>query len=1545
MHNYRLENFRHWVRETQATRRRSREIERQSGHLGISGDGPSSEAGPIPDSRPNRESNGPTTHTSSNGIDGALLSLAAYISQPEEIHSDAEEGPNERKNTLRAIGSMPSMRRDQRGSVRSVRSTRGNLRHSLLGSSGSTADKGRPVPPVLTSSLDHGHDHGEETSRPPSRGVIRSSQSEESKLEVLRAALASSHSASGSEHFGRPNPETTSPITYIKRVPGLYTSSPSSNSPTRDVSVPPTRDLTSFQATPVRQSRSSSLKAAGIGKLGATDAVSEPGSVERQSSIPRRRQSPALEKRPSMDYPRKTKSTEARPAILVQRPTKDGKRPLIFQVPPSRSASLPISEDEPPHQALLSPTSFKNSSSERIGGNKRVGSGGKPPMRKAASSSAPTHRETASTPNLRQQKSYVERLREEGKFFSNAKSEESEGQQAKSPNAGQWVRQFLSRGNSRPVLQGSSTHLTALPSKRRQRSVGSTPKAESGPSNSADPPSPKTEPQPPIDYFAGLRHRIPSESFSKVILDLEGLLNEALLIARQAAEKHDAEDLSATLGKAESLKNDGKIAESNGAQGSLQVEISTPDLKKNQRPIEDWNFGVTDPADLSVHESLYSSDGESSNDLFTTNDAGISSSHRRWDPDNRIIDTSHITFLEPNMHEEHPGWFSSHGRDRTPYPPGSATQSRNVSISPLRANSKGAPMQSLGLPVAKYSDYLGSDVKYPKTRLPSVVYNNGSEADQKNVLVPGALDAEVMTALANHDSFGPEEVARAERIASLKSERRASADFPPIEIPMAPAPVQASSKDQIGLVTRDHRSPRSRLSREDVWYHIKLNNGPPIEPRTSSSQLRPVKSDTENTSAIIDESTGNPQVPAKRDELTVKRHNSVQEDRHFRSMASHGDLTKMAENRGKTSGLAKRAADENISLENAAVAVLQRQAVAARLESRENQPSSIEKFLKGKRHYSIRDSKAFSLYRMHRRQPIARDWGLMRKRFVAAVACISTALVGVTAGEVPAVQYQIVDMNHQVILGNVFFYVGLAIPTLCLWPLPLLHGRKPYTLLALALLLPLQFPQAIAVTIQRSPYEVIWRVALLLPRALSGFAMGFANMNFKLTLLDLFGSSLQSGNPHQELVNEFDARRHGGGMGVWLGIWSWCYLGSIGLGFLIGACIINDLNPSWGFWIIIILIAVILLLNVLTPEVRRSPFRRSVTEVRMGTNVSRRIARGEVMMHLFSTGPIWWWEECRAGLILSWRMIKQPGFAVLVLYHGWIYGQVVMIIVVRFLDFQMLLGALLSKYYAFTSPFVGLCVAAVPLGALLAVPFQLASFFSRFRHHGPRTDANTLQKRVTWTSHMARRTVFMLVLPFAGLAFTLASGGPPTNFMVPTMFAGAIGFLSNLAIAECNGIIMETFDTSDLQPGMTGQKPRGKLPEHIKRKRTNYSCFPRVSAAFAITQTIGFLLAAASTATGGAIERRIGAQAATGAVAFILLALTLMLIVVLWRWKQVQVIASQYPLPGQRAEPGWLPVIIGNPTSKNRRMNILELGSQSRWTEIRRRNRLIELDE
>jgi MFS family permease len=529
-------------------------------------------------------------------------------------------------------------------------------------------------------------------------------------------------------------------------------------------------------------------------------------------------------------------------------------------------------------------------------------------------------------------------------------------------------------------------------------------------------------------------------------------------------------------------------------------------------------------------------------------------------------------------------------------------------------------------------------------------------------------------------------------------------------------------------------------------------------------------------------------------------------------------------------------------------------------------------------------------------------------------------------------------------------YFGLAITTSIVWPLPLLHGRKPYLLAALALALPLQFPQAMVVSQRRSPKDAKFRTGLLCARAVTGLVLGFANVNYITVLLDLFGASLQSKNPHQEFVVPNDVRRHGGGMGMWLGIWSWCWIASLAIGFQIGAAIIQNLSPDWGFYVVIFILVAALILNIVAPETRRAQYRMSVTEVydRDEKYITRRVSRGECKLHISTEGPRYWFEEVWAGLKLVLMMMIQPGFFVLSFYIAWIYAQVVLVII--------LLGALLSRDYRWQPRYVGAGVVSIAIGAFFAIPLTKARIFSRERKSAFRTDSMTFQKQVTWSSHLVRRAIFTLTLPLMGLAYTVSSAGRPRPYMVPIVFAGALGFLSILAIAECHGIMMETFDTCDLQPGVNTRHRFESLAVQDRRRRTNYTSFPRITAGIFASQTIAFILAGVATLIGGNMTRRLGAQSSTGATAGILLGLTVLLTLVLWRFKEVQVIPNHtfgtrrdtaaweefkdLEKIGRGAD--WKAVVIGHPSGKMRRMSVLELGSLSRWTEIRKLNFLLK---
>jgi MFS family permease len=502
----------------------------------------------------------------------------------------------------------------------------------------------------------------------------------------------------------------------------------------------------------------------------------------------------------------------------------------------------------------------------------------------------------------------------------------------------------------------------------------------------------------------------------------------------------------------------------------------------------------------------------------------------------------------------------------------------------------------------------------------------------------------------------------------------------------------------------------------------------------------------------------------------------------------------------------------------------------------------------------------------------------------------------------------------------------------------------------LALALPLQFPQALVISERRSPKNAGFRTGLLVPRAFTGLVLGFANVNYITVLLDLFGASLQSKSPHQEFVVASDVRRHGGGMGMWLGIWSWCWIASLAVGFQIGAVIIESLSPDWGFYVVVIMLAAALVLNIIAPETRRAPYRRSVTEVydRDENYITRRVSRGECKLHISTEGPKYWFEEVWAGMKLMAMMMSQPGFFVMAFYLAWIYAQIVLVIV--------LLGALLSRNYHWRPRYVGAGVISIAIGAFLAIPMTKAGIFSRERKSAFRTDSLTFQKQVTWSSHLVRRVIFTLTLPLMGVAYTVSAAGRPQPPMVPIVFAGALGFISILAIAECHGLIMETFDTCDLQPGVNTRHRLVSMAVQDRRRRTNYTSFPRITAGIFVTQTIAFVLAGVATLVGGYMTRRLGAQASTGVTAGILLGLTILLTAVLWRFKEVQVIPNHTfgtrrdtaawqefkDLEKMGRGSDWKAVVIGNPSGKMRRMSLMELGALSRWTEIRKLNFLLK---
>ena len=744
-----------------------------------------------------------------------------------------------------------------------------------------------------------------------------------------------------------------------------------------------------------------------------------------------------------------------------------------------------------------------------------------------------------------------------------------------------WVRDFVGRSTTSPI--SATPNLTSRSSRERREAANSKERLHSRtmpvPSRSlAASDENAFQNQSVRDAMKNLaiaRHQQDNaESFSRVILDLENLLEEALVVAQRAA-------------------HESKPTDRTGPDRPLHPQSPT---------------------------SSYTESAVSSDDGSMQSGGRDEEDHHSSEP-RTITQPTHdrITVIEPEENDRYHGHFRK-ARDPTPYPPAT----RNASVVP--------PVEQEE-PLKKQFSFAGGLGSIPQ-RISEQALARSDE--QKPINGNGLLQPPV-----SRDWAVPKR---------QPTMRTPEPDSMPL-LPRQPTMAQNPLKEQNSILARKQNQSSHAWSEQTVHRQINSPQKPTDQPRARTFKLPPRQKYQESTEPIEMRTYGS---PGEGPEVQDQSDSDDPESKNYKDLGKSVDATSGSQ--GGASADARREStlsplpDRQFELED---------------QGHVKQGS----IRNGRRsHFSIKEPQGFSLSRSHKRAPIARDWSDSRKRWTATIACISTALIGliigIYAGEVPAIQYAIVDEHHYTILGNVVLFIGLAISTFFFFPLPLLHGRKPYTLAALAILLPLQFPQALAVNTQRTPLVTTYRVGLLLPRAIAGLIIGFANINFLSTLLDLFGASLQSSNPHQEAVDVNDVRRHGGGMGMWLGIWTWCFIGSIGLGFFIGAVIISGLDVSWGFWITIILTAAVLVLNVLAPETRRSAYRRSMAEVRNGGEVSRRIARGEIKMHLDATGPIYWWEEVTAGQRLCLRMLKQPGFAILSLYLGWIYGQIVIVIVV-----------------------------------------------------------------------------------------------------------------------------------------------------------------------------------------------------------------------------------------------------------------------------------------
>lgn len=788
-----------------------------------------------------------------------------------------------------------------------------------------------------------------------------------------------------------------------------------------------------------------------------------------------------------------------------------------------------------------------------------------------------------------------------------------------------------------------------------------------------------------------------SEAFTQTINDLELLMNEALLIARQAA---DTQDTPQVLGNAAKiLKNNREKSEE-----ELRARYETRARRAENESLLSIHESLRD---LSDSEASYMTEIEDTEYLPPRSPTPPPSSSRNTTTNAKGTIVRSVSGGPPT------------GRPSTSYPPASQLASNEAplgnsnetvdriksadprsmptenKISERRKMTGSGPPASRGVvpgtpPKARsefddYGAYSDTEVFEPPqfrtlefSRNRAVTFQTLSSGKSPRRLSPVKTDPPLN-----------ESVPRTPEIIALDlcgepATGKYTGPLPYITPPnMSPRKCIQGHSEEDRQVVAAHLASKSVPGKREVRDYIIENNHPPIQERESSLNLRQkARQDQEKSRALSGQTkaTGKTGMtynwqdidPNRIDlcsEFVTRAPTTCEENQQPAPYAPSYDGSNMSHEMDFNTGYAirQRGGGGEATKNQSGYELRDSPAPDLPLTGKYGPKKSHPFNLRGMNHLSLKEHhlKGFSMTRSHKKPKIARDWSPGRKRFVAFVSCLSTSLigllVGIYAGETPSIQYYIVDLHHYTVLGNVFFFIGLAVPTFFFWPLPLLHGRKPYVLGAMSLAMPLLFPQALAVGQVRSPYVATWRVALILPRTAMGFCLGFANMNFKSMLTDVFGASLQSSNPHQEHADEFDVRRHGGGMGVWLGLWTWSALGSIGVGFMIGAFIIKHLSPAWGFYVSIAIIAFVMLLNVVVPETRRSAFRRSVAQV-AGANgeVSHRLARGEVKMHMVQSGPKWWGEEFHYGVMLTMKMLRQPGFMVMAIYVAWIYGQMVL---------------------------------------------------------------------------------------------------------------------------------------------------------------------------------------------------------------------------------------------------------------------------------------------
>lgn len=257
-----------------------------------------------------------------------------------------------------------------------------------------------------------------------------------------------------------------------------------------------------------------------------------------------------------------------------------------------------------------------------------------------------------------------------------------------------------------------------------------------------------------------------------------------------------------------------------------------------------------------------------------------------------------------------------------------------------------------------------------------------------------------------------------------------------------------------------------------------------------------------------------------------------------------------------------------------------------------------------------------------------------------ATNSLAAWIAGNYKGEVDLIEESLRIGPNIGLLGNVLFLLALALVVFIFWPLPLLHGRKPYIMISLLLMIPLQIPQGLTLppyTIAKQNESMVsYVLCFYFFRAISGGVLGFTVINCLSTVLDLFsvdtGACCRGGVVlNGRAIKKQNWNLLGGGIrgsrpGMWIAMFVWSTTVFYGIGFFVGQLTINSTTPAWGFWITAIITGSLLIIVGVVSEVRppwkrHDPAHGLSRHISTNTSMPTVTERGEISVALTGISP------------------------------------------------------------------------------------------------------------------------------------------------------------------------------------------------------------------------------------------------------------------------------------------------------------------------------------